>query len=66
MNPTVTDDHLHDLVARTYAEGIDDLAAAALIEHHGRFLLSPSPRTPTPPHRPGNCPPAGSSPVKPF
>lgn len=40
MNRSVTDDHLHDLVSRTHAEGIEDLAAAALIEHHGLFLLT--------------------------
>ncbi|MFG2525309.1 NUDIX hydrolase [Streptomyces sp. NPDC048527] len=40
MNRSVTDDHLHELVSHTHAEGIEDLAAAALIEHHGLLLLT--------------------------
>ncbi|MGA5504968.1 NUDIX hydrolase [Streptomyces umbrinus] len=34
---------LDELVTRTHSEGIDELAAAALIEHEGRFLLIEKP-----------------------
>ncbi|MFJ9544483.1 NUDIX hydrolase [Streptomyces sp. NPDC101225] len=34
---------LDDLVTRTHSEGINELAAAALIEHEGRFLLIEKP-----------------------
>ncbi|MEV0446201.1 NUDIX domain-containing protein [Streptomyces spectabilis] len=34
---------LDELVTRTHSEGIDELAAAALIEHEGRFLLIENP-----------------------
>ncbi|MFE2916809.1 NUDIX hydrolase [Kitasatospora indigofera] len=39
MTWSLIDHGLDDLVAHTHAEGISHLAAAALIEHDGRFLL---------------------------
>ncbi len=35
----VTDDHVAGLVSHAHAGGVLNLAAAALLEHHGRFLL---------------------------
>lgn len=39
MNQPPQPDDLADLIDRTHAEGISGIAAAALIEHGGRFLL---------------------------